>query len=223
MTHGTRPGEPADPVATDPHPPAGPSDAELLRAVAAGHEAAFVELYRRRRHDVYRVGYALSRSAAMAQDAVQDVFLAVLENAASFDAARGTARGWLLACARHAVVSRLRGERRFDGEPPEQAVAAGHDESILQGQRSQRLHAAIVALPLEFREALVLCDLEELTYAECAVVLGCPVGTVRSRLHRARALLAARLAGGRSAAVDDSAAADAGPASAVGRPVLNGG
>jgi len=56
-----------------------------------------------------------------------------------------------------------------------------------------RLHAAIAALPLEYREALVLCELAELPYAEAAAVIDCPVGTVRSRLHRARGLLSSSL------------------------------
>jgi RNA polymerase sigma-70 factor (ECF subfamily) len=64
---------------------------------------------------------------------------------------------------------------------------------VFELQRARSLHAALIELPVEYRETLVLCELEELSYAECAAVLGCPVGTVRSRLHRARALLATRL------------------------------
>jgi RNA polymerase sigma-70 factor (ECF subfamily) len=169
------------------------SDAALLAAAAAGDEAAFVELYRRRRDDVYRFAYALTRSRSFAQDATQEVFLQVLENAGRFDAAKGTARGWLLGCARHVVIDRLRKENRLSGEAPEQATAADHDLRLLNEQRLVRLHAAIAGLPLEYREALVLCELAELPYAEAAAVLGCPVGTVRSRLHRARGLLTASL------------------------------
>ena len=170
------------------------TDAALLAQAAGGDEAAFVELYRRRRDDVYRFAYALTRSRSFAQDATQEVFLKVLENAGRFDAAKGTARAWLLGCARHVVIDRLRAESRRREEAAEQTTAADHDLLVLNEQRLVRLHAAIAGLPLEYREALVLCELAELPYAEVAAVLDCPVGTVRSRLHRARALLLARLA-----------------------------
>lgn len=170
-----------------------PSDAALLAEAATGGEAAFVELYRRRRDDVYRFAYALTRSRSFAQDATQEVFLQVLEKAGRFDPAKGAARAWLLGCARHVVIDRLRADSRRDGDVPEQATAADHELRVLSEQRLVRLHAAIAGLPFEYREALVLCELAELPYAEAAAVLGCPVGTVRSRLHRARALLAASL------------------------------
>jgi len=166
-----------------------PSDAALLAEAAAGSEAAFIELYRRRRDDVYRFAYALTRSRAIAQDATQEVFLQVLEKAGRFDAAKGSARAWLLGCARHVVIDRLRAESRGWAQVPEQATAADHELRVLREQRLVRLHAAIAGLPLEYREALVLCELAELPYAEAAAVLDCPVGTVRSRLHRARGFL----------------------------------
>ena len=179
------------------------SDAALLAAAAAGGEAAFVELYRRRRDDVYRYAYALSRSRNFAQDATQEVFLKVLENAGRFDAAKGTARAWLFGCARHVVIDRLRAESRWGDEAPEQSTAADHELRVLNEQRLVRLHAAIARLPLEYREALVLCELAELPYAEAAAVLDCPVGTVRSRLHRARGLLTASLRAAEGAAEGD--------------------
>jgi RNA polymerase sigma-70 factor (ECF subfamily) len=169
------------------------TDAALLAQSAAGDEAAFVELYRRRRDDVYRFAYALTRSRSFAQDATQEVFLKVLENTGRFDAAKGTARAWLFGCARHVVIDRLRAENRRSDEAPEQVTGADQELRVLSEQRLVRLHAAIAGLPLEYREALVLCELAELPYAETAAVLGCPVGTVRSRLHRARGLLTASL------------------------------
>src|SRR5215470_5466833 len=103
------------------------TDAALLAEAAAGGEAAFVELYRRRRDDVYRFAYALTRSRAVAQDATQEVFLKVLENAGRFDAARGTARAWLLGCARHVVIDRLRAENRRADHVPEPVAAADQE------------------------------------------------------------------------------------------------
>jgi RNA polymerase sigma-70 factor (ECF subfamily) len=170
-----------------------PTDAALLAEAAAGSEAAFIEIYRRRRDDVYRFAYALTRSRTFAQDTTQEVFLKVLENAGRFDVGKGTARAWLLGCARHVVIDRLRAESRRSDEGAEQATAADHELRVLTEQRLVLLHAAIAELPLEYREALVLCELAELPYAEAAAVLDCPVGTVRSRLHRARGLLTASL------------------------------
>ena len=179
----------------DPTPPLpdDSSDAALLAAAAAGTERAFVELYRRRRDDVYRFAYALTRSRSCAQDATQEVFLNVLEKAGRFDPAKGSVRAWLVGCARHVVIDRLRNERRWADEAPEQVAACDAEQRVLTQQRLVRLHAAIARLPFEYREALVLCELAELSYAETAAVLDCPLGTVRSRLHRARSLLAAAL------------------------------
>lgn len=169
------------------------TDARLLAAIAAGAEQAFVDLYRRRHRDIYRFALAMAKSRAFAEDATQEVFLSVLQHAARFDAAKGSARGWLLGCARHVVVDRLRLERRWTGAVPEQVEACRQDERLFAEQRIERLHAALAELPVEYREAIALCDLAELTYADAALALGCPLGTVRSRLHRGRALLAAWL------------------------------
>jgi RNA polymerase sigma-70 factor (ECF subfamily) len=170
-----------------------PTDGELLGRIAAGSEQAFVDLYRRRQRDVHRFAFAMARSRSFAQDATQEVFLNVLENANRFDPAKGSVRAWLYGCARHVVLDRLRLERRWtDAMPPEEADF-DHDERLLADQRIERLHAALVRLPLEYREAIVLAELEELSYAEVAAVLRCPLGTVRSRLHRGRVLLAAML------------------------------
>jgi len=170
------------------------TDAELLAAIAAGTEQAFVDLYARRRAEVYRFAFAMAKSRSFAQDVTQEVFLNVLENAARFDATKGTVRAWLFGCARYVILDRLRLERRWSQERAEEAGEHGSDEHVLLQQRAARLHEAVAQLPVEYREALVLCELQELSYAETAAVLACPIGTVRSRLHRGRALLAAMLA-----------------------------
>jgi RNA polymerase sigma-70 factor (ECF subfamily) len=172
------------------------TDAALLAELAAGPNAAeraFVALYRRRRDDIYRFAFAMAKSRTFAQDVTQEVFLNVLENAGRFDPAKGSVRAWLFGCARHAVLDRLRAESRWTDDVPEMAAACEGEQHVLTQQRLARLHAAIARLPVEYREALVLCELQELSYAESAAVLECPIGTVRSRLHRARALLAATL------------------------------
>ena len=169
-------------------------EARLLADIAAGVEQAFVDLYRRRQQDVYRFAFAMAKSRGFAQDVTPEVFLNVLENADRFDSAKGSARAWLFGCARHVVLDRLRLERRWTDEMPPEATEFGADERLFADQRIERLHAALARLPVEYREALVLCELQELSYAETAAAIGCPVGTVRSRLHRGKALLATMFA-----------------------------
>ena len=180
-------------------------DVRLLAEVAGGVEQAFVELYRRRHHDVYRFAFAMAKSRSFAQDVTQEVFLNVLENAHRFDSAKGSVRAWLFGCARHVTLDRLRLERRWTDDMPADLTTLDSDERLLADQRVERLHAAIARLPVEYREALVLAELQELTYAETAAVLDCPVGTVRSRLHRGRVLLSAMLDEGEPAPADASA------------------
>ena len=168
-------------------------DVGLLAEIAAGVEEAFVELYRRRHNDVYRFAFAMAKSRSFAQDVTQEVFLNVLENASRFDSAKGSVRAWLFGCARYVTLDRLRLERRWTDDMPADLTTLDSDERLIADQRVERLHAAIARLPVEYRETLVLFELQELTYAETAAVLECPVGTVRSRLHRGRVLLAAML------------------------------
>lgn len=177
------------------------SDGVLIREIGLGDEGAFVELYRRRQPDVYRFAYAMSKSTAVADDVAQEVFLNVLQNASRFDPARGSVRAWLLGCARHAVLDRMRSESRRTSESVEElSTPCLGEQEVFVRERLRRLRAAILALPVEYREAIVLCELQELSYAESAAVLGCPIGTIRSRLHRARTLLTARLGEAEAAA-----------------------
>jgi RNA polymerase sigma-70 factor, ECF subfamily len=180
-------------------------DVRLLTEIAAGVEQAFVELYRRRHNDVYRFAFAMAKSRSFAQDVTQEVFLNVLENASRFDSAKGSVRAWLFGCARYVTLDRLRLERRWTDDMPADLATIDNDERLVADQRVERLHAAIARLPVDYREALVLSELQELTYAETAAVLGCPVGTVRSRLHRGRALLAAVLEESEQARADAGA------------------
>jgi RNA polymerase sigma-70 factor (ECF subfamily) len=196
----------AEPAAPNPEP----NDADLLAAIAAGDETAFVTLYGRRHADVYRFAYAMAKSRTFAQDAAQEVFLNVLENAARFDAAKGSVRAWLFGCARYVVLDRLRLERRWTDQKVAEPSGPGSDEEVLSQERVARLHAAVAQLPIEYRETLVLCELQELSYAETATALACPIGTVRSRLHRARALLATLLAENDAAVAADAIADDGG-------------
>jgi RNA polymerase sigma-70 factor (ECF subfamily) len=169
----------------------------------AGDEAAFTLLYRRRSAGVYRFALQMSGSEAVAEDVTQEVFLALMSDATRFDAARGSLSSYLYGIARNHVLRRLERERPFvqmaenaeDGEVHVELWAADadpHDE-LARAEMIGRLRQAVLALPEHYREVVVLCDLHEMSYVEAAHALGCAVGTVRSRLHRARSLLLGKL------------------------------
>jgi len=176
-------------------------DDELVRRTAAGDADAFGALYRRRRPDVYRFALHMTADEAVAEDVVQDAFMSVMRDAGRFDPGRGAVTPWLCGIAKNHLRQRLARDRRLeplahDDEPAADAAAADADAlaGLLRAERVESLRRAVLALPLRYREVLVLCDLQELSYQDAADALSCAVGTVRSRLHRGRALLAAKLA-----------------------------
>lgn len=136
----------------------------------------------------------LSRSQHDAEDVVQDAYLRAWRHYASF---RGdNARGWLLAIVRHAALSHRRRDTvadltdEFNDAMHSEAVAsAAADEQLDRDEASAQLHRALDALPFKFREVLVLRELEELSYQDIGRIVRAPVGTVMSRLSRARARL----------------------------------
>jgi len=184
-----------------------PSDDELMARIVEGDRDAFAMLYRRRRPDVYRFALHVSGSNAVADDAAQDVFMAVIQHASRYRPGRSTVRAWLLGIARNHVrrsKPSLRTDALPDDDSPAGLAMAVDGDPLPRIERLEHVAAvrqAIVALPVKFREAVVLCDLQELSYAEAAAILRCAIGTVRSRLHRGRALLARRLRGSEPIAV----------------------
>jgi RNA polymerase sigma-70 factor (ECF subfamily) len=175
------------------------ADDELISRVAAGDREAFARLYRRYRADVYRFAAHVSGSTAVADDVVQDVFVAVIEDASGYQADRSGVLPWLLGIARN-HVRRWRSQRPVQPLPGDDTQAARDLAvqpdplvDISMQRHTTALRRALLELPVRYREIIVLCDLQELSYADAADALGCAVGTVRSRLHRGRALLARRL------------------------------
>lgn len=176
-------------------------DEQLLPQIAAGNQDAFVTLFRRRRADVYRFALHMTASPATADDVTQDVFLAVMHDAGRYEPARTTAIAWLLGIARNHVRRRTDRDRvlqplaDFDEAGHPSALSTGGDPlgDLTRAEQIAILRRAVLALPPRYREAVVLCDLQELSYADAAQALGCAVGTIRSRLHRARALLGAKM------------------------------
>jgi RNA polymerase sigma-70 factor (ECF subfamily) len=181
-----------------------PSDDELLRLMVAGDEAAFVTLYRRRQGGIYRFALQMSGSQAIAEDVTQEVFMVLMSEARNYDPAKGSLVGYLYGVARNHVLRSLSRDRSFvsigegyeeDGETAHKQLIAQDDPlgDLTRGEMIESVRQAITALPSHYREVVVLCDLHEMSYAEAAQILGCAVGTIRSRLHRARALLIEKL------------------------------
>jgi RNA polymerase sigma-70 factor (ECF subfamily) len=173
------------------------SDNELLRLVQAGDEDAFALVYHRCHGGIYRFVLQMCGSPALAEDVTQEVFLVLIRGTESFDAARGSLNAFLYGVARHQILSRLRRERWYvpfeaDGSDHEHSNSKPLDE-LTRTEMVDSVRRAILSLPERYREVVVLCDLQELSYVESAQILGCAVGTVRSRLHRARALLLEKL------------------------------
>ena len=176
-----------------------PSDEQLFRKAQKGDEAAFTTLYRRRQGGVYRFALQMSGSEAIAEDVVQEVFLALIRDSAPFQESRGALQPYLFGMARNIVLRHLEKSRQHLPLLPDFEVASSQDVQA-EASRLQDVEAvrrAILALPEHYREVVVLCDLQELDYESAAIALGCAVGTVRSRLHRARGLLVERLSSSR--------------------------
>lgn len=181
----------------------GVADVQLFQRASAGEEAAFVALYRRWQGGIYRYSLRLSSSTAIAEDVTQEVFLALMDKA-GFDPSLGTFPAYLYGIARNQVLRRLSRERLFI---PMEEEAEGEQEwshaawtvqcdpldGMARQEKIDALLKAVAALPLRYREVVVLTELQELSYADAAQVIGCPEGTIRSRLHRARMLLLEKL------------------------------
>jgi len=179
------------------------SDEELLTQIIDGDEAAFTSLYRRRQASVYRFALRMSGSEAIAEDVTQETFMAVVDDARRFDASRGTLAAYMYGIARNRLRRRLERDHAYvpldEGAEPPQTIGLGATPgvdplgSLARAETADRVRSAVLALPSHYREVVVLCELEELSYAAAAGVLGCSVGTIRSRLARGRALLTEKL------------------------------
>jgi RNA polymerase sigma-70 factor (ECF subfamily) len=183
---------------------AGEGDLGLFQRSQSGDEAAFLSLYRRWQGAIYRYSLRITGSVSIAEDVTQEVFLALMDRASGFDAARGSFSAYLYGIARNHILRRMARERLYapmGDDSLEDQLSAGEFrdfpsdplDALTRQEKIDLLQGAVAALPLRYREVVVLCELQELNYAQAAQVIGCPEGTIRSRLHRARALLLKKL------------------------------
>ena len=181
-----------------PYPPSGrPGGTATTQPSPAA--SRFRELILPHADAAYTLARYLARDPVAAEDIAQE---ALLKAYRSIDALRSEPRAWLLAIVRNAFFDwRRRGDERLVGGPiaeAQMAEAADPDQETAEASLIRRgdvaaLRAAIEAVPEPFREALVLRDLEELSYRQVAEITGVPMGTVMSRLARARRMLGERL------------------------------
>ena len=177
-------------------------DAELVARLRRGDASAARELYQRHGAALLRFGMAMSNSRQTAEDIVHDTFIEILKHPIRFDPSRGSVVAYLFGIARHRMSRIARISMRDSGKPLELSEHELVDlddltdagDELDRVRDIERVRTAVFDLPRAHREVVALCDLEELPYATAAAILGCPIGTVRSRLSRARALLATRLA-----------------------------
>jgi RNA polymerase sigma-70 factor (ECF subfamily) len=178
-------------------------DEELLKRSANGDEEAFAALYRRHADVLYRFAFRMTGSSWGAEEIVQDVFMTLVREPGKYDVERGTLPAFLFGIARNKIMKynqRLPREislveRQEDGSGGGLTLRDSFTPAMWaeQRERLEKVRAAVMELPIEFRETVVLCELEEMTYDQAARMLDCPIGTIRSRLHRGRALLLAKL------------------------------
>jgi len=190
-------------------------DSELLRLMLAGDEEALSVLYRRRQGGIYRFALQMSGSKSIAEDVTQEVFLFLMREGHVFDPSKGAVSAFLFGVARNHVLRRLRTEHLLaplgeDSDDDAAFLQPSTDmcplEDLTRAETIESVRKAVLSLPAKYREVVVLCELQDVSYGETAEILGCAIGTVRSRLHRARALLLAKLRPAREVEETGSAA-----------------
>lgn len=167
---------------------------QWLKRLLKGDEEAFAAIYRARHGAICRFALHMTGRMEIAEEVTQETFLALALHAGRYDASRGSVAAFLYGIARNLVLRRLEKERPED--PPLEEFASDEDllEDLTRRESIEEVRRAVLSLPAQYREAVVLCDLGDASYEDAALALGCPVGTVRSRLSRARAILAKKLA-----------------------------
>lgn len=178
------------------------SDEQLLLSMLSGNAEAFAELYDRRHGAIYRYALRMTGSEATAEDITQDVFLELMRDAQNFDETRGPLQAYIFGMARHRVLRRLQTGRNFvsleeeSGDEVMETNFTSASDPFMDFQREEivgLVRQAVLSLPANFREVIVLCEFQELNYVDAARLIDCPVGTIRSRLNRARGMLVNKL------------------------------
>ena len=191
-------------------------DLALLTEMRSGNATAFEQLYRRHQGPLYRFALLRCGSAAAAADIVQEIFLALLNDTLKFDPSRGVLQAFLFGVARNFLSKQHEANRRYlpnnhalDDDDAVDDVAdtgAGPLERLLVNEAAENVRNALQRISPHYRDVLILYEMHDLSYLEIADICAIDLGTVRSRLSRARAKLRDLLAGEATAPLDRNAA-----------------
>src|SRR5437016_2595612 len=178
-------------------------DYSLSRQLARGDEQAFGIVYERYNGPIHRFAWHMSGDRAMAEEITQEVFMLLIRQPRKYDPSKGSLGGYLFGIARNLTRRRVE-QRRADvpfvedpnssdgtysiGESAIDESANALDE-LTQRELIESLRTAVLSLPAQYREVIILCDLEQKSQADAAELLQCAPGTIASRMHRARAML----------------------------------
>jgi RNA polymerase sigma-70 factor (ECF subfamily) len=182
------------------------SDTDLLREMRGGAAGAFAALYRRHQGPLYRFALLRCGSADLAADVVQETFMGLLTERFRFDPLRGALQHFLFGVARNLILKNETAHQRHvvlsgpDDEDGDAAADPPDDAAcplgrLLNNEAAEAVRRALALLAPHYRDAVILYEMHELSYAEIADICQVDIGTVRSRLSRGRAALAKRLAG----------------------------
>jgi RNA polymerase sigma-70 factor, ECF subfamily len=198
-------------------------DHELMVRICAGDEEAFTFVFRRWQGPLFRFALHMCGNRTVAEDATQEVFMTLIRQTAQFDSSKGKLGAFLFGVARNQVLKRLERERPYTSLAPNwedaadsrvelqiRSADATQSDVAARAETIEHVRQAILTLPPDYREVVALCDLEEMSYDEAADALGCAPGTVASRLHRGRALLAAKLRKPRAAVSNSTSTSSSG-------------
>lgn len=171
-------------------------DGKSLQLMIAGEERGFVSLYRKYQARVYRFSLQINGMPHIAEEVTQDTFFALMRAPHKYQAERGPLLLYLFGIARKLAWKTARRSRMFatiddDQKPVVDATDLAND--VARREQAVRVRQAVSSLPRKYREVIVLCSLQELSYEDAAAVIGRSIGTVRSRMHRAKQLLLRKL------------------------------
>jgi RNA polymerase sigma-70 factor (ECF subfamily) len=174
-------------------------DLQLLSRMRKGDERAFGLLYERHQGRIFRFVLHMTGSQATAEEITQEVFMLLIRKPTAYDPNKGTLSAYLFGAARN-LTHRATRNSSFqvalddtDGSDHKTASDADVLELLSNAEALDSLRRALLALPEAYREAVVLCDLQEMNYEQASAMMECSVGTVASRLHRAHKMLKTRL------------------------------
>jgi RNA polymerase sigma-70 factor (ECF subfamily) len=176
-------------------------DGRWLQLMLAGEEQGFVGMYRKYQGPVFRFALHICGVRHVAEEVTQETFLSLIRAPRNYHPDRGPLLLYLFGIARRLVWKNARRDGIYealdnDGDLP--ATVPDFADDFARKDQRERLRQAIFSLPRKYREVIVLCSLQELSYEEAAAVVGSSIGTVRSRMHRAKQLLLRKLREGKS-------------------------